>query len=478
MPEAAALGAAEAAVDGAAADAAALGAAALAAELGAVEVVAVPQPTTIRLTMTRPAAARVVARRPKTLPMCCSSSEMVPVRPTLPCTVAPRTVATSYRFAIQRFTQWSRVWALPVTRQPADRPARETGTLPANFECTRGSRMAVDPALDPAVDVATDARPNALNVDLDAIAHNVRRLRAALGGDFTFVASLKANAYGFGLSTVASTVLSAGADALAVASVDDAIELRRLIGTGRPIIAVWRHPAEPPGGERGRRARHHRHGPRRRGYRGIWLGGQRSQGAAQGRRRPRTARRDARRGGRARPPDRPPPGTRPRGRLHAPARPARAASRRCRPIVEWQYERFVGVLDELEADGVAVPIRMAASSGALRLTDAMTLNAIDVGSLLYGLEPPGPADRDLGLRPALISITSRLTSVRDRAIAPSSSSSPPSPPAGDVRLGVIPMGATRRSPRAVRRPGPRPGSAGRRCCHLAGARSAGSDRHR
>src|SRR6187551_1838320 len=69
--------AAEAAADGAAADAAALGAAALAAELGAVDVVAVPQPTAIRLTMTRPAAARVVMRRPKTLAMCCSSSRWV-----------------------------------------------------------------------------------------------------------------------------------------------------------------------------------------------------------------------------------------------------------------------------------------------------------------------------------------------------------------------------------------------------------------
>src|SRR4029079_8751971 len=102
---------------------------------------------------------------------------------------------------------------------------------------------------------------------------------------------------------------------------------------------------------------------------------------------------------------------------------------------------FVAVLDELEADGVEVPIKMAASSGALRLTDSMTLNAIDVGSLLYGLEPPGPADRDLGLLPALISVTSRLTSVRDRFRTEFVEQSP-IPTGRQVRLGVIPTGAT------------------------------------
>ncbi len=101
----------------------------------------------------------------------------------------------------------------------------------------------------------------------------------------------------------------------------------------------------------------------------------------------------------------------------------------------------MAVLAELEADGVTVPLRMAASSGALRLTDAMTLNAIDVGSLLYGLEPPGPSDRDLGLRPALVSLSSRLTSVRTRFRTEFVAQSP-IPTGRDVQLGVIPLGAT------------------------------------
>ncbi len=64
--DAAALAGAVAAVDGAA-DAAALGTATLAAALGAVDVVAVLQPAAIRLTRTRLAPARVVARRPHTI---------------------------------------------------------------------------------------------------------------------------------------------------------------------------------------------------------------------------------------------------------------------------------------------------------------------------------------------------------------------------------------------------------------------------
>ncbi len=268
----------------------------------------------------------------------------------------------------------------------------------------------------------------------------MRRLRAALGGDFTFVASLKANAYGFGLSTVASTVLSAGADALAVASVDDAIELRRLVGAGRPIILY--------GGTRPSRrvvnevvehditvtvldtADIEAYGSADSAVKALLkvdvglerLGAMPDEAAELARRIDRH------------------PGLVLAGvytHLHVPRGSVEAVS----AYLEWQYDRFVAVLDELEADGVAVPIKMAASSGALRLTDAMTLNAIDVGSLLYGLEPPGPADRDLGLLPALISITSRLTSVRDRLRTEFVEQSP-IPTGRPVRLGVIPMGAT------------------------------------
>ena len=70
----------------------------------------------------------------------------------------------------------------------------------------------------------------------------------------------------------------------------------------------------------------------------------------------------------------------------------------------------------------------------------MTLNGIDVGTLLFGLDPAGPPHRDLGLRRAFIGLRSRLSQVRDTQRDEFAEFSPI--PAGrPVRLGVIPFGA-------------------------------------
>ena len=131
----------------------------------------------------------------------------------------------------------------------------------------------------------------------------------------------------------------------------------------------------------------------------------------------------------------------------------------------------MGVIDELQRDGIEVPLRMAASSGTLRLTDSMTLNAIDVGSLLYGLEPPGPERIDLGLRPALIGITSRLTQVRPRERAEFTDLvADPDRPIDDA--GRRAVRRDRRLPRPVGRPRARPRPAGAGARHLARARPA------
>lgn len=294
-------------------------------------------------------------------------------------------------------------------------------------------------ALDPAVEDAIDARPNSMNVDLDAICDNVRRLRTRLGGDFTFVASLKANAYGFGLSTVAPAVLSAGADALAVASVDDAIALRES-GIREPIVLY--------GGTRPNRrvvgevaihditvtildeADVEAYGASSAAIKALLkvdvglerLGAPPSEARAI-----------------ARLIDRHP--TLELAGLYTHLHVPRGRVDEVSAYLEWQFARFVAVISDLEREGVAIPLKMAASSGTLRLSDAMTLNAIDVGSLLYGLEPPGPTDRDLGLRSALISVTSRLTQVRLRDRTEFVDQSP-IPTGRAVRLGVIPFGAT------------------------------------
>ena len=77
--------------------------------------------------------------------------------------------------------------------------------------------------------------PNRLEVDLGAIAHNVRQVRRGIGPDVRLFAVVKGNAYGLGVVEVAGTALSAGADALALVHVGDAIALRDA-GVEAPIL--------------------------------------------------------------------------------------------------------------------------------------------------------------------------------------------------------------------------------------------------
>ena len=75
-------------------------------------------------------------------------------------------------------------------------------------------------------------------VDLAAVRHNVRRLRG-LAAPARLMAVVKADAYGHGAVPVARAVLEAGADALGVAHVGEALELRAA-GITAPVLA-WLH---------------------------------------------------------------------------------------------------------------------------------------------------------------------------------------------------------------------------------------------
>lgn len=70
------------------------------------------------------------------------------------------------------------------------------------------------------------AAPVWIDVDLDAIAHNVRSFRRWLAPACRLIAVVKANAYGHGMVRVARATLQAGADELAVASVAEGALLR------------------------------------------------------------------------------------------------------------------------------------------------------------------------------------------------------------------------------------------------------------
>ncbi len=74
-------------------------------------------------------------------------------------------------------------------------------------------------------------------IDLEAIRHNVRVMRACVAGDAAFLAVVKANAYGHGAVQVAKAALEAGASMLAVAIPEEGAQLREA-GIDAPILVL------------------------------------------------------------------------------------------------------------------------------------------------------------------------------------------------------------------------------------------------
>lgn len=81
-----------------------------------------------------------------------------------------------------------------------------------------------------------------VEIDLSAIRHNVAETRRFLAPRCRLVAVVKADAYGHGAVEVSKAALGAGADRLAVATVPEAIELRKA-GITAPIIILAQPPA-------------------------------------------------------------------------------------------------------------------------------------------------------------------------------------------------------------------------------------------
>lgn len=87
------------------------------------------------------------------------------------------------------------------------------------------------------LDAPTDAERLAV-IDLDAVEHNVRRIKALIG-QRALIAVVKADAYGHGALEVARSAVAAGANYLGVVHVKEAHALRSG-GIAAPIIA-WLH---------------------------------------------------------------------------------------------------------------------------------------------------------------------------------------------------------------------------------------------
>lgn len=76
-----------------------------------------------------------------------------------------------------------------------------------------------------------------VEIDLNALSHNVREIKRLISSETDFMAVVKADAYGHGAVHVAQTVLKAGANWLGVATIPEGMELREA-GITAPILLL------------------------------------------------------------------------------------------------------------------------------------------------------------------------------------------------------------------------------------------------
>lgn len=92
------------------------------------------------------------------------------------------------------------------------------------------------------VQLSLPARPTWLEVDLEAIAHNLRLVRDMVGEGVGVMVVLKADGYGHGAARIARTAVNNGARMLAVACLSEGVALRQS-GIGAPVLILGYTPA-------------------------------------------------------------------------------------------------------------------------------------------------------------------------------------------------------------------------------------------
>jgi alanine racemase len=281
-------------------------------------------------------------------------------------------------------------------------------------------------------------RPNRLEVDLAAIGSNVAALMDFAGRDCKLVAALKANAHGHGLLEVARAVLSAGAGAIAVGDLREALLLRRAsvrsplllypgsLFTSEVVGLIEEHKLTPTIVDLESATRLSRGAVGMvSAYVKLDVGLERLGTSADEAldllrsvaKLPRVT------------------VTGIYTHLHVPHQ----VTSESRYLI-WQFQRFQEALETLRQHGIDVPLRMAASSAVVWRSRDMNLNAVDPGRLIYGVHPQGPCEVELNLRPALKGLVSQLVQVK--IIRRADFVADAQVPVEDgMRLGVIPVGS-------------------------------------
>lgn len=276
-------------------------------------------------------------------------------------------------------------------------------------------------------------RPNVLDIDLDAAAANIREVRGLIGPERKLFAVVKADGYGHGAAELGTVFIANGADALAVADISEGIRLRdrgitaeilvypnSLTDAAHTTIAHGLTPALVD--LESARA----YSDAAQGTCDVFVKidvgyerlGIQAEGAAQFV----TSMLEL-------------PHLRLAGMCaHAHARGADPA------YAQWQVDRFTAAVDELEARGVEVPIRLLAASPFVIGFPQTYLNAVEPGRMLYGITYPGESPT-VPLRPVLRALTTCVIAIKDIFPRKHFSELAPFPVLAPMRLGVIPIGS-------------------------------------
>jgi len=285
-------------------------------------------------------------------------------------------------------------------------------------------------------EIALPARPNRFEVDLNAIAHNAATVRRLVGPSCTIFAALKADAYGYGIAAVAPVVLGAGVDGISLVSISDAVSLRRrgveapiLLYAGVPVsassvAAIEEHVLMPTVLDLDA-ARLLSAQARRtlRVFVKIDVGLERL-GIE-----PRMAVAFVREVARL-----------PHLTVHGVYAHMHVRDNVPMDYLQWQFGRFTAVIEELDAAGLHVPVRMTASTAVLEAASTrMNLNAIDPGRVWFGLDKGGPGLETLDLRPAFVALKTALVQVKPLHRETFREFAPFAARAG-MRIGILPIG--------------------------------------
>ena len=83
----------------------------------------------------------------------------------------------------------------------------------------------------------TPGRPTVCYIDHESLRWNFRQIRSSVGSQIKILSMVKANGYGHGAPAVAKTLAAEGTDSFGVATVEEAVELRRH-GITAPILVL------------------------------------------------------------------------------------------------------------------------------------------------------------------------------------------------------------------------------------------------